>query len=61
MSYDDTQKERGVKRPQMTSNDLKRLQLTSKKPTNENVISPRNKNKNSFKAGSVHKIFEIND
>ena len=45
----------------MTSNYLKRPQLTSKEPTNENLKSLKSKNKNSLKAGSVHENIEIND
>ena len=40
----------------MTSNDLKRPQLTS----SENVKSSKNKKKNIVKAGSVHDNVEIN-
>ena len=45
----------------LTSIDLKRPQLTSKEVTNENIRSPKNKNKNNLKSGYVHKIIEIND
>ena len=41
--------------------DLKTSQMTSKEPTNENVISLRSKNRNSLKGGSMHEIDDIND
>ena len=53
----DLHRDPDLKRARMTSNDLKRRQLTS---SNENVKSPKNKKKNFVKAGSVHNNVEIN-
>ena len=54
-------REHDVERPQMTSNDLKRTQLTSKEEvTTENVKSLKSKSKINLKDGSVHKNIEIN-
>ena len=49
--------ERELKRPQKTSNDLKRYQPTS----NINVKSLKSKNKNNLKGGSTHEKIEINE
>ena len=42
----------------MTSNGLKRPQLTSKDPS---VLPQETKNKNIARAGSMHEIGEVND
>ena len=44
----------------MTSNDLKRPQLTSKEVINENFESLKSKNENSLKGGSLHNHIETN-
>ena len=53
-------REHDIERHQMTSNDRKRPQLTSKKVTEENVISLQTKSNYTLKSGFVQKNFEIN-
>ena len=47
-------REKFLKRPQITSNDLKGHQLASKDVRNENVKSPKNKSKSILKGVSIH-------
>ena len=50
---DDTHSEPDLKRPQLTSDDFKGPQVTSKEPTNEYVKTLKSKNENSLNGGSL--------